>query len=345
MKDGGYYNNSMIEFVFTIDYEIYGNGEGSLNELIYEPMQQLQNIFDRAGAKLVVFVEAAELEIIEATNTDTAITEVKKQINSLYNQRHEIALHLHPQWYNGKYINNKWELDNSEYNLCILPERRIGGIVDRSINYLQSALSKQDFSPVSFRAGNWLFQPTQPFAKILSQRGIKVDSSVFKGGLQHQHCLDYRPALQNGFFWPFQDDVNLVDPDGSLMEIPIYSQMVPAWKMATTKRLGLQQKSSSGGKFFFHRIARLRDFMRIRQPLKLDFCRMTIEELTGMMNMIIQYDQRTPDSYKPVVAIGHTKDLIDFTTVETFLSYLNSNNIGISTLESVYANCLLKIKH
>ena len=27
----------MIECIFTIDYEIYGNGEGSLQQLVYEP--------------------------------------------------------------------------------------------------------------------------------------------------------------------------------------------------------------------------------------------------------------------------------------------------------------------
>ena len=27
----------MIECIFTLDYEIYGDGTGSLNELVYEP--------------------------------------------------------------------------------------------------------------------------------------------------------------------------------------------------------------------------------------------------------------------------------------------------------------------
>jgi len=30
----------MIDCIFTIDYEIYGNGEGSLRELVYEPTQK-----------------------------------------------------------------------------------------------------------------------------------------------------------------------------------------------------------------------------------------------------------------------------------------------------------------
>ena len=38
----------MIECIFTIDYEIYGNGQGSLKELVYDPMERLLAIFAQA---------------------------------------------------------------------------------------------------------------------------------------------------------------------------------------------------------------------------------------------------------------------------------------------------------
>jgi hypothetical protein len=196
-------------------------------------------------------------------------------------------------------------------------------------------LNDADYTPLSFRAGNWLFQPTQPAAKILNSRGIKIDSSVFKGGLQHQNNLDYRPAIKNGFFWNFQDDVNSPVESGEIMEIPIYSEMVPPWRMATKKRLGLQQRAATGKRTFKDKIDRVLDLARPFQPLKLDFCRMTIEELTGMMDKIIQDDTKDPILPKPVVAIGHTKDLVDFKTVDAFLSHLAHKQIKISTLVEV----------
>src|SRR3990170_6172300 len=98
----------MVECIFTIDYEIYGNGDGSLKGLVYEPAQKLKGIFDKAGAKFVVFVEVAEMEKIEASKTDSAIDEVKNQVQELHRQGHEIALHLHPQWYNASYENGRW---------------------------------------------------------------------------------------------------------------------------------------------------------------------------------------------------------------------------------------------
>ena len=104
----------MIECIFTIDYEIYGNGEGSLKELVFEPAERLKAIFDRAGAKFVVFVEAAELKRIDACRADPAIDRVKDQIRKFHQDGFEIGLHLHPQWCNARYEDGQWDLDYAE---------------------------------------------------------------------------------------------------------------------------------------------------------------------------------------------------------------------------------------
>lgn len=326
----------MIEFIFTIDYEIYGNGEGTLEELIYEPAAKLIDIFLKHNKRFVPFIEVAELELIEAHATDPIIDSVKKQIRYFHNNGFELGLHLHPQWYNARHDNGTWQLDYSEYNLCTQSPERINQIVERSINYFRHILGKDEFTPISFRAGNWLFQPTGNMAKVLTDYDIKIDSSVFKGGLQHQHRLDYRPAVNNGCFWKFQDDVNKPASSGTMIEIPIYTQMVPFWKMATVKRLGLQQKAASGSKTLKQLFYRFLDMARPLQPLKLDFCRMNIKELTIMMDKIIKDDQQESQSFMPIVAIGHTKDLVDFITVDSFLSYLNQKNIKVVTFQEVY---------
>ena len=261
----------MIEVIFTLDYEIYGNGEGSLRELVHEPARKLKAVFDKFGAKLVLFAEAAELEMISLQKADSAIEDVETQIRELHVQAHEIALHLHPQWVNARYLNGKWDLDYSEYNLCTLSEERISEIVDRSINYLRNVLETSDYIPLSFRAGNWLFQPTMKAARTLAERGVKIDSSVFKGGVQHQHHLDYRRAAGNGYYWRFRSDVNMADNQGKMVEIPIFTQMVPIWKMATAKRIGLQQKGNSSRPTFRNRAYRLLDRARFRSPFEIRF--------------------------------------------------------------------------
>lgn len=329
----------MIECIFTIDYEIYGNGEGSLWELVYEPAERLREIFRKRNVRFVAFIEAAEVERMEAEATDPDIDLVKQQIREFYREGFELGLHLHPQWYNGRFKNGRWELDYSEYNLCTLPQKRIVQIVDRSIAYLKEILGAHDFIPLSFRAGNWLFQPARPLTGILAERGIKVDSSVFKGGIRHAHKLNYRKSIRNGYFWRFTEDVEISVPEGVLLEFPIYTQMVPFWQMLNTKRVGLERKGFSAAKSRKSNLYRLMDFFRFRHPLKLDFTRMTVDELTRMIDKVIQEDQKDPTSFRPIVAIGHTKDLVDFETVELFLRYLGKKGIKISTFEEVYPKC------
>src|SRR6202521_2621021 len=130
----------MIECVFTIDYEIYGNGRGSLRELVYEPTETLMAIFRKLEKRFVIFVEVSELEMIEAKATDPAIDLVRRQIRDAYEEGFEVGLHVHPWWYNAKYEDGSWVLDYSEYNLCALPRERIIQIIDRSIAYLRDVL-------------------------------------------------------------------------------------------------------------------------------------------------------------------------------------------------------------
>jgi hypothetical protein len=193
--------------------------------------------------------------------------------------------------------------------------------------------------PFSFRAGNWLLQPTETVANALAMQGIKIDSSVFKGGTRHQHNLDYRPALKNSYFWCIRDDVNTSDPNGILLEVPIYTRMVPFWKMATAKRIGIGGKSTSAKLSPKQKFYWFLDRARFRNPMKFDFSRMNIDELTSMVEFVIREDEKDPGSFKPVVAIGHTKDLEDFGTIEKFLEYLKNKKIKVSTFKEIYPKC------
>jgi glycosyltransferase involved in cell wall biosynthesis len=326
----------MIEFVFTIDYEIYGNGIGSLDELVYKPARRLKSIFENYDARFVAFVEVAELEKIEAFGTDQAISLVKQQVKEFYRDGFEIGLHLHPQWSNAHYHDGRWCLDLDEYNLCTLPRTRIAEIVDGSLAYLRHMVGQSDFTPLSFRAGNWLFQPTQTAASVLSEKGIKIDSSVFKGGLQRNHRMDYRVALKNGYYWPFSHDVNKLDPTGPLIEVPIHAELVPPWRMWTTKRMALGNQYGTTAQSSRQKLTRIFDFLRIRYPLKLDFSRMSLDEMISMIDKVIREDRERPESYRPVVAIGHTKDRTDPDAVGSLLSFLQTRRITVSTFTDIY---------
>ena len=177
--------------------------------------------------------------------TDPAIDQVKDQIREFHQEGFEIALHLHPQWCNARYENGKWNLDYTEYNLCTLSERRIDEIVGGSIAYLRKLLNVPDFTPLSFRAGNWLFQPTATAAAVLATHGIrsihpssKADDSTSMiwttVELQERLLLEIRSGCNNpGSGWFYYSRFQST------------REMVPFWKMFTTKRISLQQKAAS----------------------------------------------------------------------------------------------------
>ena len=165
----------------------------------------------------------------------------------------------------------------------MLSPERVNAIVSGAICYLRDALEDPGFSPVSFRSGLWAMQPTAVMTNAPTGHGIRVDSSVFKGGRVDALGLDYRPAHENGGVWRFTRDVNVPEACGALWEIPIHTQMVPFWRMLGVKRLTLQHRvpSAVNGSPLTRRWS---DFLRLRYPRKLDFCRMTFDEMRGRLN-------------------------------------------------------------
>jgi hypothetical protein len=331
----------MIEVIFSIDYELYGDGHGSLQDLVLEPAARLANVFHRSGVRFVAFVEALELARIRDASADPDIGPVCEQIRDLHRTGHEIALHIHPQWANARYDGAVWHLDYEEYNLCKLSKSRIEQIVDESLSFLRDAVHDMSFRPIAFRAGNWLLQPTARLAEVLADRGLKVDSSVFRGGWHRQPAIDYRPSIRNREnYWSFRSDVNYPDPDGSMIEVPIYTAMVPIWRMLTRKRVALQRRSQARRKDIDGGTKKWLDYARPLYPLKFDFCRMSFEEMTEMVQLELDRADGREGEPRPIVAIGHTKDLNDIGHVEEFLRWLGERDIRVTTFRSAYERYL-----
>src|SRR5690606_37683131 len=90
----------------------------------------------------------------------------------------------------------------------------------------------------AFRAGNWAMMPTHNIARALVDRGIVVDSSVFKGGKRDDVVLfDYAHAQSALLPWRAdRDDICEVDPASPLWEYPIYCEMRPIWAFLSPNR-------------------------------------------------------------------------------------------------------------
>lgn len=326
----------MIDLLFTYDYEIYGDGGGSLYECVLKNTEKLNQIFENYNFRYVNYVEAAEFIKIKENNSDSDINLVEKQILNMYNKKYEIALHLHPQWFNSKYIDNKWILDYSEYNLCKIEVTKINEYLTKAIEYLRRVLNEPKYNPISFRAGNWLIQPTDKIVQSLLKYNIKIDSSLFKGGIFRTYGIDFRPSLKNNdYYWSFYKDVNIPEKEVRIWEIPIYAWQVPFWKSISKNKLNAL-KGNNGTKICtFKRVYKFFDKLSFFYPLKLDFTKMSFNELSEGILKIINEDKKSPEIYKPITLIGHSKNLIQFNAVEKLLKFISEKKINVSLFKEI----------
>ena len=328
----------MIEFIFTLDYEIYGNGQGNLKECIICPAEGLLGLFNKFGYRLVIFPEVLELEKIMEYKTDPDISRIGSQLRKIHKEGHEIGLHVHSWWARAYYQNNRWQFDLGESNLCSLTGQRIQEILGHGLCFLRNILNDGSYQPVSFRNGLWTMQPTRNMAIVLNRFNLRLDSTVFKGGLIKKYGVDYRPSLKNGYYWKFLDDVNRHQDDGVLLEIPIYTELVPFWKMFSrfltkTSIRSDQNDSQKWGKEIRNSWSRAKDYMRLWYPRKLDFCFMSSKEIISLFRKILELDKKTKELYKPIVLVGHTKNLLDLKKVEIILRFIKESGIEITTFK------------
>ena len=325
----------MITCIFTLDYEIFGSGKGTLAELAIEPAERLRILFENAAKRFVLYPEVAELELMAAAGSDPDIGSAVQQIRAFHESGFELGLHFHPWWYNARREEGEWVLDHAEYNLCTLSKPRIETLIDRGLRFLRAIVGEPRYTPLSYRAGHLLFQPAKDVVDVLVSRGIRLDSSVYKGGVWKKHRLDYGPAVRNGSMWRFEYDPNVSAPDGRMLEIPIHTQIVPTWRLLTIKRLSLERRSATVSKTPRRLIDRLRD-VQLYRAIKFDYCAMRFDEMRSMIDSARRQDDGDPAIMRPLVAIGHTKDLVDLKAVKQLLDYLESVRIPISTFTETY---------
>ena len=116
----------MLNVIFTLDYEIHGNGDGSPYELMVEPTARLLDLFDKYNAKLTIMADVAEIlkfgEYREKFGRDDYYYEaIVAQLRDAIRRGHDVQLHLHCSYFNARFKGGKWEQDWSEYRQLHYP--------------------------------------------------------------------------------------------------------------------------------------------------------------------------------------------------------------------------------
>ena len=312
----------MLRLIFTLDYEIHGNGEGCPSRLMVEPTDRLLRLFDQYGAKLTIMADVAEILRFKERQEQSGRDEfhyraILDQLQRAIRGGHDVQLHIHSSYFNAQCRDGRWVQDWSEYNFAGLPRDRMAWMVSRCKAFLESALQPVDSSYrcLAFRAANWSVSPSKDVVSVLLDNDIEIDSSVFKFGRRRGLvAFDYRSAHHALLPWRADsNDICRVDPDSRLWEFPIYAEERWVGAFANVNRVyrallgrfhklpGPPDSEQPGGKgngkpgaWFFKKHAWKADFNQCSGRQLIQSIRRAEQQAKG-------------DAHAPCVLIGHSK--------------------------------------
>lgn len=340
----------MLASLFTLDYELHGNGDGSPQSLMIEPTDRMLDQFDRHGAKLTIMADVAEIlrfrDLFQQTGRDDYSYErIAAQLREAIARGHDVQLHLHASWFGARYENGTWHQDWSNYSFADLPLEKITEYLELGKTWLEELLQpvKPDYRCHVFRAANWSMQPSENAMRALKALGFNAETSVFKWGKREGLVnFDYSGAPHPLLPWrAAQGDVCTVDEKSPLWEIPIYAEnrrvlaffslnrLYRAWlsRMHRLPKNSLTQGEPAGARKsgIAHRI---RWFLQ-KHAWKADFNQCTGRQLVSALKRaerLVPTGANATERY-PFVLIGHSKLFTPANerSLEFFLRYVAGN--------------------
>jgi hypothetical protein len=223
----------VLKVIFTVDYEIHGNGDGCPQALMVEPTSRLLDLLEKHGARLTIMADVAEIlkfrEYRDQFGRDDYHYEaIVAQLKDAIRRGHDVQLHLHCSYFNSRFEGGKWTQDWSEYNIAGLGEQRLNEVVRIGKGFLEEELRPIDpnYRCNVFRAANWAVSPSRNVVRALVNNGFQIDTSVFKYGRREGIVsFDYSHAASNLVPWMAdEDDICQQDEKSCLLEVPIYAE-------------------------------------------------------------------------------------------------------------------------
>jgi hypothetical protein len=324
--------------ILTVDYEIFGNGMGSLNNCLISPTNRILNIAENYNAPVTLFVEMLEFDSMKREwfngQSDMAlqIASVEQQICNAVMRGHDAQLHLHPQWIGAKHLKNGlWQLDNSRWRIGDLSSSEVKKILVFGKTALEDILNPimPQYRCKVFRAGAWCIQPSYHIIRCLMELGFKIDSSVAPSLFNRASgdWFDFRAAPNNLGWWHVSNDVCSVATSG-LVEVPIavsrISKTEHFFEFLVKKkidRFALDCNGYYGGPndFLQKLISKISKFLKLGLSM-LDFSSLNAKILIEIVKKW-RADKSSPTSSLPIVAIAHAKNFSS-TAAKEFLKFL-----------------------
>lgn len=335
----------MISLLFTLDYELYGDGSGDIDRHIIAPTKRWLAISNRQGAKVTIFAEVAEILAMKSGKLHTEkVQRIEEQLQGALNEGHDIQLHIHPQWFGAQKTSRGWDLNYTQASIAKLPYRQSLSYLRECRDYLETLLGEVDpeYRCTAFRAGYWCMQPSENILKALQAAGLQSDTSVFKWGLNNGAYVSYDYQKAHSSFEPWYvdgNDINKVSKNAAgILEVPIYTERVRLPAMLSAKRILLKKKMMQESRTtklkttHQNRLRKIYDLIVNYHPKKFDFCKLNFYEMRRMLENVIRIDAEAKTI--PVCAIGHSKDFLIQKDYARLLNYVNEHHAGTVKVEN-----------
>ena len=322
----------------TIDYELYGDGSGSIEQHMVRPAYELLSFFASRKIAATFFIETAELITMEKAvragegprSLSTDLEAIRRQLSQIVVEGHDIQLHLHPQWHEAQWVQDTWILSSTHYRQLQWGEDVFKDLVMQGREYLEAIARpvRPDYECRIFRAGGFHFDRTERLGKILLQQGFRMDSSACRGYWRHTSysSIDYRDL--SGIrhpYWRTLDGGIGHGEQAMLWELPIWANLAPQWRKITARRLWGQLSRGRSQASLSHQFSqsglglnplRVLGWLRQVQPLFWDFCLSSGRQLTKSFQSALRFHR--PEGFFPLVMIGHTKHLQETSSLAEF---------------------------
>lgn len=254
-----------MNLTLTFDYELFGDGSGNIFTHIIEPMDYILKRCNKYNIKITIYFEALEyIKLRDEWLKGNTMGYKKNPIKAIVNQiqqavkdGHDIQLHIHPQWFDAYFKNEKWVVDMNNWRLGDFKGNDIYGLLDLVAdckNELEKLIRSvnPEYLSIGFRAGGYNIMPSYEIYSVLVALGFKYDSSVFPGGHENTNLskYDYRNLDNKLDFWwaDLNDHKQPALQVSNIMEIPIFSLTVQRWQRILTwnkiKSLLIKSKQS-----------------------------------------------------------------------------------------------------
>ena len=355
-----------IYLALTHDWELRGDGSGDIEQIQFAPLRKLLEIYRKHSARTTFLPDV--IQQVRFRQLESEHSELKSwadkwdgHVREAFRQGHDIQLHLHPQWRDGRYQNGRWHL-NGDWSILNYNHDAAYAMLAAGKEYLENLLRPIDpsYRCIAFRAGALAAAPSDHLFKSLVSLGIQLDVSI-AGGLfvnDRNLQLDYRDSEEDFLpFYPDMGDARKVSGTREAIVCVPLNHFYGSRRAVTRQNISLAANRISKGAPRQPREKKINDQKSDRQSrLAFAFDKLIKPALkrkyfvsdTGRLNyrlmqeMLGSIRQRAHDSrwsQVPIVLTNHPKDIRDLSALERFVGEMSrAADIKFLTLTELAGN-------